>query len=126
MSSGIKSLVRSAREAIDRGDYATALRLCDTGLAMEEEPSPQHKQQHYLLHVFRAVALQNLGQTAEAAETYRLATALQPQLAPAWQVFWQCPLGTGLTAFLPRACSVFANRRTDWPRPLSRSRSWSS
>lgn len=89
MSSGIKSLVRSAREAIDRGDYATALRLCDTGLAMEEEPSPQH----YLLHVFRAVALQNLGQTAEAAETYRLATALQPQLAPAWQVFWQCHVG---------------------------------
>jgi superkiller protein 3 len=76
--SNVKSLVKAAREALDRQDYPTALRLCDTGLQQEDS--------NYPLHVFRAVSLQNLGLFNEAIQCYRLATALQPNQPLAWQV----------------------------------------
>lgn len=78
MSSTIKSIVKAAREALDRHDYATGLRLSETGLAEDDK--------NYLLHVFRAVALQHLGHPKDAIEAYRLAASLNPNQQLAFQV----------------------------------------
>ncbi|PJF20083.1 hypothetical protein PSACC_00121 [Paramicrosporidium saccamoebae] len=72
--SSVKSLCKAAREALDRGDAATALRICETGL---NEP-------HYMLLVFKALSLQQLGQTDDALRTYR--EAIDCEEGPlAWQ-----------------------------------------
>lgn len=76
-----KSLAKAAREAIDRQDYGTALRLCDSGLEIEDN--------HYQLLVFKAVSLQNLSRIPDAIESYKLAIAVQPTLSLAWQVFYK-------------------------------------
>lgn len=75
--SSIKSLCKSAREALDRGDAVTALRLCETGLAIES---------NYMLLVFKALSLQNLGESKDAYNTYIEATKMEPNQALAWQV----------------------------------------
>lgn len=72
------SFAKSARQAIDRDDYSTALRLCEAGLEMEEA--------NYMLLVLQALALQNLGQPQQAAESYRIACVSQPETPLAWQV----------------------------------------
>lgn len=73
-----RSFIKSSREALDRRDYATALRVAELGL-VEDDKS-------YTLLVFRALALQNLQRTEEAVESYRLASNLQPSQMLAWQV----------------------------------------
>ena len=75
--SSVKSLVKSAREAIDRGDYGASLRLCEMGLDIEED--------HYLLLVLKGIALQNTD-SSRAEAPFRRAIALQPGQLLAWQV----------------------------------------
>lgn len=90
-SPSIGSLVKAAREAIDRADYSTALRLCDTALgegdlggALDEDPG--RKKHEYMLLVFKALSLKNLGRREEAATIYREATRLHSEQVLAWQV----------------------------------------
>lgn len=91
-SPSIRSLVKAAREAIDRADYPTAVRLCDTALGGEElggsafDEDPGSKKYGYMLLVFKALSLKNLGRREEAATIYREATKLQPEQVLAWQV----------------------------------------
>ena len=73
-----KSFIKSCREALDRHDYATALRVAELGLSEDHA--------NYVLLVFRALALQNLLRTKEAVETYRMAIGLQPTQLLAHQV----------------------------------------
>lgn len=74
----IKGICKAAREAIDRHDYGTALRLCEMGLEMDDS--------YYMLLVFRALALQNLERKEEAVLSYRQAAKSQPDQILAWQV----------------------------------------
>lgn len=89
--SSVKSLVRAAREAIDRADYATAVRLCDTALDEETvsrglDMDADGKRNGYTLLVFKALSLKNLERREEAATIYREATKAQPEQPLAWQV----------------------------------------
>lgn len=74
-----KSIVKAAREAIDREDHATALRLCSTGL--EEDPAC------YMLWILKGLASKECGaETISVANFYQQAIALQPEQPVAWQV----------------------------------------
>jgi Tfp pilus assembly protein PilF len=75
--SSVKSLCKAAREALDRGDASTALKLCEAGLAIEP---------NYMLLVFKALSLQNLGNEEDSLASYRMASKLEPEQALAWQV----------------------------------------
>lgn len=76
-----KSLVKSAREALEREEYSAALRLCD--LALAEHPDTTA---HYTALVFKAVALQHLEQWTDALSTFKEAHSLIPDNTLAWQV----------------------------------------
>lgn len=80
MSSTRSSLAKTAREAIDRGDYSTALRLCEIGISETTEID-----KIYFLLVLKALALVNLDNKAIALQTYEEAISLQPSQPLAYQ-----------------------------------------
>ncbi len=72
-----KTYAKGARDAIDREDWATALRLSDAGLAVEES--------HYSLLLFRGLALCNLSQWQDALQAYQAACRAEPDMPAAWK-----------------------------------------
>lgn len=77
-----KSLAKTAREALDREDYATALRLTQAALDALDDGQDTLR---YTLLVFRATALRNTADAAGAERDYRAAAALLPDAPLAWQ-----------------------------------------
>lgn len=74
----LKPIIKSAREALDRKDYAYALQLCTDALAFEPE--------NYWLLVFKAVALGGEGKSELALSEYSKAARVQTDNPTAFQV----------------------------------------
>lgn len=67
----MKSLVKSARDALSSKEFTYALQLCNDGLELEPN--------NYHLLVFKASALEKLNQFDKAIETYQKAYHSEPK-----------------------------------------------
>ncbi len=77
-----KSLLKAAREALDRQEFNEALESCRG--VLENEP------ENYHAHIFAGLAQCKLGAFAESEDTFNKATALQPDGLLAYQVCPKC------------------------------------
>jgi hypothetical protein len=83
----MKAFVKGARDALTSKEPNRALRVVETGLADDEAQLPENKQSVYMLTVFGALALHQVGERdAEAEEWYFKAGMLSRELPLAWQV----------------------------------------
>lgn len=80
-----KSLLKAAREALDRQEFQEAIDSCNR--VLELEPASYHA------HVFAGLAQCKLGSYSDSEESFNKATLLQPEALLAYQVGSQCICG---------------------------------
>ncbi|MEJ7710712.1 MAG: tetratricopeptide repeat protein [Pyrinomonadaceae bacterium] len=65
------------RDLIRRGDFASALQVCDQDLKLQPRD--------FRILTLKGIALQGVGRTAESLDAFRRALAIEPQFLPALQ-----------------------------------------
>ncbi len=87
----LRQALKSAREAIDKKEWKEALQHCKAALKLDKN--------NYNVYVFIGLAATELGQDAQAEQSYRRAVALSAANPLAWQVIRLTTLQ--ISSFLP-------------------------